>query len=192
MLCSPLLRGGASAMNSLRVLVPVILLALFAACSSSGGTTVHSPASTVAATTTLTTSVRPSPAPADPLGGAAGQTAPAAALTPVATATSTAPPTAAPTVQPAPTGVTFVSVQGGSPGSYAAVSVLTAAEAPCSISYANPAGTNTPAQGLFDQRASRSGAASWNWKIDDNTGLGVGRVIVTCGGASATTPIQIG
>src|ERR1700674_3017155 len=178
-------------MNTLRAFVPAVLLVLFAACSGSGGTTVNAPTSTAAAATTLTASVRTSPAPADPLGGAAEQTAPAAALSPGATATPTAPPTA-PTAVNAPMGVTFVSVQGGPSGSYAAISVLTAAEAPCSIGYVDPAGTNSSAQGLADQRASRTGAVSWSWKIDGNASSGTGSVTVTCNGASATTSIPIG
>ena len=126
------------------------------------------------------------------LGGAAEQTVPAAVLTPCATATPTARPTAAPTAHAALMGVTFGSVQGGSPGSDAAVSVLTAAEALCSISCVDPAGTNSSAQRLAGQRASRTGAASWSWKTDGNASPGTGLVTVTCNGASATTSIPIG
>ena len=166
-------------MNFLRISVPVILLVMFAACSSSGGTAVTSPGSTAPVTTTGALTSRPS---AEPLEGGVGQTGSAESSTPVTTA--------APTV-PASIGVTFVTVQGGSPGSQAQVSVLTAAEAPCSISYVDPAGTASTAQGLFDQRASRSGAVSWTWTIDTDTGPGTGSVTVTCNGVSATTPIQI-
>ena len=102
-------------------------------------------------------------------------------------------PTTAAPVPPAGTAaVTITSVTGGSPGGTASVSVQTAPGASCSIVYRTPAGTKSTAAGLGGQTADSTGAASWSWKIGSSTKPGNGTVTVTCGGASASSPITIG
>src|SRR5205823_2990735 len=48
-----------------------------------------------------------------------------------------------PAAKPAPAGVQFTSVRGGSPGGFASVTVQTAPNANCSITYITPHGTNS-------------------------------------------------
>jgi hypothetical protein len=109
------------------------------------------------------------------------------ALTP--TAVPPPPPAAA---RPAEADVRFTSVVGGPPGGTASVAVQTAPNASCSIKYITPRGTDSTAQGLIPKTADASGRVSWSWVIGTATQPGTGRVTVTCGGASATAPIQIG
>ncbi len=89
-------------------------------------------------------------------------------------------------------GVTFTSVVGGRPGAVASASVQTSAGASCSIVYVTPAGTTSTAQGLYSKTADSAGNVSWTWNIGSRTRPGVGTVTVTCGGASASSPIAIG
>ena len=88
--------------------------------------------------------------------------------------------------------VSFTSVQGGRPGGSALVSVQTTPGASCSIAYRTPAGTKSTAAGLGAKTADSTGAVSWSWKIGSSTKPGTGTVTVTCGGASASSPITIG
>ena len=94
-------------------------------------------------------------------------------------------PTPAPTPapQPAPaSGVTFVSVQGASPGNVASAIVQTAPTVSCSISYTTPKGTVSKAAGLVDKTSDGSGRVSWSWLIGGNTTRGTGSVTVSCRG----------
>jgi hypothetical protein len=100
------------------------------------------------------------------------------------------PPPAAPPVTTA--GVTFTSVVGGPPGGVASVTVQTSGGASCSIVYVTPAGTTSSAQGLVPKTAGPDGIVSWTWNIGSRTKPGIGTVTVTCGAASASTPITIG
>jgi len=89
-------------------------------------------------------------------------------------------------------GVEFTAVAGAEPGGTAMVTIRTARPASCSIRYVTPAGTVSEAQGLAAKPADAAGQVSWHWKIGTRTHPGTGRVTVTCGAATATTPISIG
>jgi len=102
------------------------------------------------------------------------------------------PPPPPPPPPAAAAGVTFTSVVGGRPGAVASASVQTSAGASCSIVYVTPAGTTSTAQGLYSKTADSAGNVSWTWNIGSRTRPGVGTVTVTCGGASASSPIAIG
>jgi len=111
--------------------------------------------------------------------------APAATPTPMASSAS-------PATTAAASGVVFVSVTGGPPGSTASVVVQTRPGAHCTIQYRTPAGTASQAQGLVPRDADADGRVSWSWKIGTSTRPGTGTVTVTCDGVSASHPITIG
>lgn len=127
---------------------------------------------------------------------------PAATPTPAAVSATTpavrpavapATPTPPPTAEPAPTsGVTITQVSGGRGRDFAAVTAKAPANTPCTIVYLTPAGTRSAAQGLQPRSTDADGVVSWSWVIGSSTRPGTGRVTVTCGGAEATTPIEIG
>jgi hypothetical protein len=101
--------------------------------------------------------------------------------------------TLAPAPQPAPAGgVQITSIAGARPGGRASVSVQTTPGASCSIAYRTPAGTSSTAQGLTTKTADANGTLSWTWEIGPSTRPGTGTVAVTCNGATARSPIQIG
>jgi hypothetical protein len=99
----------------------------------------------------------------------------------------------APAAQPAvATGVQITSVTGARPGGRATLAARTTPGAVCSIAYRTPAGTASVAQGLTNRTADASGVVSWFWEIGPSTRPGTGSVVVTCGGGSARSAIQIG
>jgi hypothetical protein len=100
-------------------------------------------------------------------------------------------PTTEPSAPQAPS-IQFLNVEGGSPGQYASVSVQTIPNADCSIMYITPHGTISRAAGLVEKTSDANGNASWSWMIGTRTIAGTGTVTVTCGGISASTPIEIG
>jgi len=101
--------------------------------------------------------------------------------------------TETPTTQPdQDQGITFVSVDGGSPGQNASVTVETTPNASCSISYTTPSGRASKAKGLGDKNTDADGKVSWTWLIGARTKPGTGHVTVRCGEKSATTQISIG
>jgi len=89
------------------------------------------------------------------------------------------------------TTVTFVKVQGASPGHYATVTVETTPNAKCSIVYTTPSGRTSTAAGLDDETSDGKGEASWTWLIGGRTNPGTGTITVTCNGVSATSDISI-
>jgi hypothetical protein len=109
-------------------------------------------------------------------------------------------PSASPdaTAEPAPAAtpeaitVEIVSIQGARPGQQASTTVKTTPSAQCVPRYTTPAGTNSAAQGLGPKTADSGGTASWSWFIGTNTRPGTGTIYVTCGGAQASAPIEIG
>jgi hypothetical protein len=102
-------------------------------------------------------------------------------------------PTAVPApVQGSPSGVQITSITGAPPGGRASVAVQTTPGASCSMSYRTPSGTSSTAQGLTPRSADANGMVSWSWSIGPSTRPGTGTVTVTCNGASANSPIQIG
>ncbi len=91
------------------------------------------------------------------------------------------------------TTVTFSSVTGASPGGRASVTVQTSPNAVCVIDYWGPNGRDRYEFGaLHVKRADSNGVVSWSWLIAPNTPSGNGTVTVSCDGATASTPIQIG
>ena len=119
----------------------------------------------------------------------------AATATPVAVrpAVATTTPTALPTAEPAPTsGVTITQVNGARGRDFAAVTAKAPANTPCTIAYFTPAGTRSTAQGLQPRSTDADGVVSWSWVIGSSTRPCTGKVTVACGGAEATTPIEIG
>lgn len=108
---------------------------------------------------------------------------------PAAIATATATPATPATAS----GVTFLSVQGNTPGGAASVAVKGPRSAQCAITYTSPAGVVSAASGLGPKTTTTAGVATWNWTIESNTRTGTGTVLVQCGGGvSATTNIKIG
>jgi hypothetical protein len=108
-------------------------------------------------------------------------------------AAATVAPTLAPAPRPGPaTSVEITSIAGARPGGRASVAVQTTPGASCSIAYRTPAGTLSTAQGLGTKAADANGMVSWSWNIGPSTRPGTGTVVVTCNGASASSPIQIG
>jgi hypothetical protein len=102
-------------------------------------------------------------------------------------------PTLAPTSQsPATSRVKITSVAGAKPGGRATLAAQTTPGASCSITYRTPAGTRSTAQGLGARAADGSGLVSWTWDIGPSTRPGSGTVVVTCNGATTSSPIQIG
>lgn len=90
------------------------------------------------------------------------------------------------------TAISFTMVQGGTPGSYATVSIHTAPGTSCAIDYVTPYGTDSSAAGLVSKTADGNGNVTWTWKIGTRTYLGTGTVTVSCGGQSASGGITIG
>ena len=103
--------------------------------------------------------------------------------------------TGVPTVAPAPvqgypSGVQIASITGGAAG-WTRGNRPDDARSFVSISYRTSAGTPSTAQGLASTTADANGQVSWTWNIGSSTRPGTGTVIVTCNGASASSPIQI-
>ncbi|MDQ6907298.1 MAG: hypothetical protein M3176_10755 [Chloroflexota bacterium] len=119
--------------------------------------------------------------------------APATSVTPTTSPTSVA-TVATPTATTATaSGVTFLSVQGNTPGGAASVAVKGPPSAQCAITYTTPAGAISTVSGLGPKTTTTMGLTVWNWTIESNTRAGTGMVLVQCsGGVSATTTIKIG
>lgn len=88
--------------------------------------------------------------------------------------------------------IEILAVRGGKPGSRADVTVRTAPNAECSLSYTTPDGDESDEQGLGPKTASGNGRVSWSWRISPDTTPGTGAVTVTCNGVSVEEPIIIG
>ncbi len=127
-------------------------------------------------------------------GGAPGAPQPVAPAAPAAAIpTSTSPPAATATTAATASGVTFLSVQGNTPGGAASVAVKGPPSAQCAITFTTPAGTISAASGLGPKTTTTAGLTVWNFTIDSNARSGMGMVLVQCsGGVSATSPIKIG
>jgi len=125
---------------------------------------------------------------------AVASVAPAATAVPTAiSAAAISTPTATPITTAPASGVTFLSVQGNTPGGAASVAVKGPPSAQCAITYKTPAGVVSGVSGLGPQTTTTAGIATWNWTIESNTRTGTGTVLVQCGGGvSATTSIKIG
>ena len=100
----------------------------------------------------------------------------------------------APPPQPAPAaGLQFLRVQGGSPGGPASVTVQAAPGATCTLSFdSSTAARRITSVNLGPQSVGPSGTATWTWTIDGATVPGSHRVTLSCGGATISSPIQIG
>lgn len=108
-----------------------------------------------------------------------------------------APAKAEPAAEPVPakaagSGVSFVAVNGGSPGGNASVTIETAPGTTCTIQYIVPSGRNSTAKGLDPKTANSAGRITWSWVIGTSTVRGPGTVNVNCNGATASSPIVIG
>jgi hypothetical protein len=95
-----------------------------------------------------------------------------------------------PVTQPAAK-LTFLTVDGASPGHHASVTVQATPNAECSIVYTTPSGRTSKAAGLEPKTADIDGKVSWIWLIGGRTAPGTGHVTVTCNGDSAETDITI-
>lgn len=90
------------------------------------------------------------------------------------------------------TAIRFVSVIGGSPGGTGNVVAQTTPEANCSILYMTPSGITSNAPDLAkSKRADGSGRVEWSWTNEATIKRGIGIVVVTCSGVSATAQITI-
>jgi hypothetical protein len=89
-------------------------------------------------------------------------------------------------------GITFLAVNGASPGHAASLTAQTKPNADCSITYTPPSGRVSHAKGLTDKTSDADGKVSWSWLIGARTKSGEGTVTVKCGAHSATTQISIG
>ncbi len=130
-------------------------------------------------------------------GGTPGASPAAATVAPAATAvlTSSPPatiPTLAATTAATASGVTFLSVQGNTPGTAAMVAIKGPPSAQCAITFTTPAGVVSTASGLGTKATTTAGLTAWNFTIDSSARSGTGTVLVQCsGGVSATAPIKI-
>ena len=132
-------------------------------------------------------------------GGASASPQAVVSATPVPVATATfasalPTPTSISTATAATaSGVTFLSVQGNTPGSVASVAVKGPPSAQCAITYTTPAGVVSAASGLGQKTTTAVGLVAWTWTIESNSRSGMGTVLVQCsGGVSGTTSIKIG
>jgi len=126
--------------------------------------------------------------------GASPAVAPAApsVVVPTSTSPSAAIPTPTATTVATASGVTFLSVQGNTPGATAMVAIKGPPSAQCAITFTTPAGVVSTASGLGTKTTTTAGLASWNFTIDSSARSGTGTVLVQCsGGVSATAPFKI-
>jgi len=75
-------------------------------------------------------------------------------------------------------------------GYTASITVKTGPNANCSMTVRYKSGPSKAA-GVGPKTANASGVASWSWKVGTNTTPGSWPVIVTCGGATATTVVTV-
>ena len=122
-----------------------------------------------------------------PQSSAAPRTTPTvrASPTPIATSTSTL------VIQSEGAAVRFVSVVGGPPGGSGSVVVQAAPKANCSILYILPVGKKSDASGLTNKEADSAGRVAWSWANEPETKRGVGIVVVTCDGSTATAQMRV-
>ncbi|MGI8688386.1 MAG: hypothetical protein ACR2M3_07380 [Thermomicrobiales bacterium] len=123
-------------------------------------------------------------------GGTPGAS-PAAAT--AATAMTAVPTSSSPATTTAMvSGVTFLSVQGSTPGGAASVAIKGPPSAQCAITFTTPAGAVSAASGLGPKTTTTAGLAVWSWTIDSSARSGTGTVLMQCsGGVSATTSIKV-
>jgi LysM repeat protein len=101
------------------------------------------------------------------------------------------------TPRPSSTGSVATTIAFGSvstplkPGQTANVEATGPANSSCSLSYAPPSGSPASAASLTAKSTDGSGKASWSWEIDAKTKKGKGLLVLTCGGTSISTYIQI-
>lgn len=76
-------------------------------------------------------------------------------------------------------------------GATAHLSIQTAPNAVCTLSYTTPAGTDSTAGGLGQTTADGNGVCSWAWEISGRTKAGTGRIFVTADGVSQGFDIVI-
>ena len=88
--------------------------------------------------------------------------------------------------------VVVSSVQSGSTGGTARVTIHAAPNTPCSITYKAPDGTVSVMQGISPTATDTNGNATWSWGNGTGTYPGPGTVTITCGGATATTSLPGG
>jgi hypothetical protein len=97
-----------------------------------------------------------------------------------------------PSTKAGATAITFESVSTPvKPGQMANVEATGPANSSCSLSYAPPAGSPASAASLTAKSTDGSGKASWSWEIDGKTKKGKGLLVLTCGGTSISSYIQI-
>lgn len=87
--------------------------------------------------------------------------------------------------------IEFVNIRGAGREGRASVTIRTAPKTICSIRYYTPSGTESQASGLGNKETDPSGVAVWTWNIGPSTTPGNGSVTVSCGNATATSPIVI-
>lgn len=75
-------------------------------------------------------------------------------------------------------------------GNYASIAAKTQARVSCAITVTYKSGRSTAA-GLTRKAASSTGAVSWSWKVGTNTTPGSWPVVITCGGATARTVVNV-
>jgi hypothetical protein len=76
-------------------------------------------------------------------------------------------------------------------GSNATLQVTAMPNASCSLQYNAPAGSKPATEGLVAKPTDSSGNVSWTWEINGNTKKGRGTVIVTCGGTTISSYIDV-
>lgn len=75
-------------------------------------------------------------------------------------------------------------------GAYASVSVHTAARASCSVAVYYKSGRSVAA-GLYTKRATSAGNVSWTWKVGTRTTPGSWPVVISCGGSTVRTVVNV-
>lgn len=100
---------------------------------------------------------------------------------------------ASPTSQSRPTHVGFVVTlpQRAYMNSMVTVSVETQPGTNCDLTYINPAGVVSEADGLGSTIAEADGMCTWSWKLEETTQSGPGRIIIYVGEVSETHFMEI-
>jgi hypothetical protein len=106
--------------------------------------------------------------------------------------TATTPSSSVPATLPnATSAIMLLSVTGGAVGGGASVSIKGPPSTTCVLIFTTPAGKLSKASGLGAQTTTSAGTTTWNWKLDSDTGQGIGKITVVCGNVSTSAPITV-
>jgi len=174
--------------------------------ATSGPTTTGTPPTPAPATQTPPVSISATGTGTAATGTATSITGTATGTPGPGTVTATRPPTATPSKTPrpsddkgfapseAPTAGAIVLMSLTSPikkGADATLIIQTAPNAGCFLTYVEPNGVVSTAEGLGKKIADASGFCRWDWKISASTAAGTGRLSVAAKGPAASFDIVV-